>query len=153
MALLASEDGPTIYDIATAAIALVGLAVSAYSVRRQVKRETRSVRLSLRYAYPMGPITAVVPDTLVTIEVLNDGHRPVEVTAVGFEFRDGRHPLLTLVPLEGPVTFPKTLGDGVSASFHFDLAQMEAAEAGQGQKLHNAYADASGQRYRERFKR
>jgi hypothetical protein len=52
MPLPAADDGPTIYDVATAALALLGLALSAYSLRRQIRRETRSVKVTCRYSPP-----------------------------------------------------------------------------------------------------
>jgi hypothetical protein len=148
VALLAA-DGPTIYDVATAVIALAGLGLSAYGLRRQVKRETRSVTVTCRYRFVAGPMRAVAPEHMVSVEVLNEGHRPVELTGVGFEFPDGRQPVT--VPLEGPVTFPKPLGDGQTASFYFDLAALERAEADIGQTIRTAFATASGQRYRGDF--
>jgi hypothetical protein len=110
--VLLVADDPTIYDLATAAIALLGRGLSAYSIRRLVKRETRSVELSCRYGFPVGPISSVAPDELICVEVVNEGHRPVEVTGVGFQLKDGRQPLVMPLPLEGPVHFPRTLSDG-----------------------------------------
>ena len=144
-------NGPTGYDIATAVVALLGLALSAYSIRRQVKRETRSVKVTCRYSFPLGPIEAVAPDKMVTLEVRNHGHRPVEVTQIGFEFPDGRQPLIMPLPLDDPTNLPKPLGDGAGASFYFDLAQIERAEAEVGQRIKRAFADASGERFHGRF--
>jgi hypothetical protein len=146
-----AADGPTVYDVVTAAVALAGLGVSAYSVRRQVKRETRSVKVACKYSFPVGAVSAVAPDEMVTVEVLNDGHRPVEISGVGFELGDRRQPLIMPLPLNGPVTFPRTLADGALASFYFDLAQLERAEAETGERVRSAFVDASGERYRGRF--
>jgi hypothetical protein len=87
-------DAPTIYDLGTAVVALLGLGLSAYSIRRQVTRETRTVRVECRYSLLVGPITSVAPPEMVTVEVVNDGHRPVELTGVGFELEDGRQPVI-----------------------------------------------------------
>src|SRR4051794_26298818 len=112
-----ATDGPTVYDGATAVVAVLGLALSAYGLRRQVKRERRSVRVTCRYSFPVGGAAAIAPDRMVTLEVLNEGHRPVEVTQIGFELQDGRQPLIMPLPLNGPVSFPATLADGAAASF------------------------------------
>jgi hypothetical protein len=115
--------GPTAYDIVVGAIALLGLGLSAYSVRRQVRRETRTVKVTCRYSFPVGAVAAVAPDKMVTLEVLNDGHRPIEITGVGFELQDGRQPLV--MPLEfspGAASLPRKLDDGGTASFYFDVA-------------------------------
>ena len=144
---LAASDGPTIYDAATAVVAVAGLLLSGYSVRRQVKRDTRSVKVICRHSFAVGPIAAVAPESMVTVEVLNDGHRPVEVTQVGFQLKDGRQPLIMPLPLEGPVSFPQTLSDGASSSFYFDYDQLEQVEAEAGQRIHRAFVAASGKRH------
>lgn len=150
MAMMA-VNGPTGYDIATAVVALLGLVLSAYSIHRQVKRDTRSVKVACRYSFPVGPITAVAPDQMVSLEVRNHGHRPVEVTQIGFEFADGRQPLIMPLTLDGPTNLPETLDDGAGASFYFDFAQIERAEAEVGERIKRAFADASGERFRGRF--
>ncbi len=150
MALIAT-DGPTVYDGATAVVAVLGLALSAYALRRQVKRERRSVRVTCRYSFPVGGVAAVAPDHMVTLEVLNEGHRPVEVTQIGFELQDGRQPLIMPLSLDGAVKFPTTLADGAAASFYFDLAQLDRAEEESGQKIRRAFADASGERHHGRY--
>ena len=142
-----AADGPTAFNIATALVAALGLAVSLYSVRRQIKRETRAVKVVCRYSFPVGAVSQFAPDSMVTLEVLNEGHRPIEVTQVGFELSDGRQPLILPLPLEGPIDFPRTLGDGATASFYFDLDQLTQAEANVGQHIRRAFVDASGSRY------
>jgi hypothetical protein len=80
-----------------------------------------------------------------------DSSRPATGDGVGFEFQDGRQPLVMPLPLNGPVSLPQTLNDGAEASFFFDLAQLERAEAEVGQRIRGAFVAASGERHRGPF--
>ena len=146
-----SADGPTVYDYAIGAIALLSLGVSAYNARRQAIRDARSVTVSCNYSFPVGGVETIAPELMVTLRVLNEGHRPVEITGVGFELPDGRQPLVMPLGIQGPATFPKTLQDGGQVSYYFDLAELQRAEAQIGQRIRHAFADASGKRYRGRY--
>lgn len=146
-----SAAGPTIYDGLTAAIALIGVGVAAYGLRRQIKREKRLVKVECAYSFAVGQIAAFAPERMVTLTVRNEGHRPVEVTSVGFELPDGRQPLIMPLALEGSLALPRTLNDGAAATFYFDLAQLRQAQDETGQRIKQAFADASGTRYRGKF--
>lgn len=139
------------HTAATAGVALLGLLLSAYSIRRQVKRDTRSVKVKCRYSFPVGAVEAIAPSEMVTVEVLNDGQRPVQITSVGFELADGRQPLVMPLALSGPVDFPQTLSDGAVASFYYDLNDLKRAEAQTGQLIRKAFVEASGQRFEGSF--
>jgi hypothetical protein len=146
-----AADGPTVYDLATGAIALLSLGVSAYNARRQKVRDTRAVTVECRYSFAVGPIAAHAPEKLVSLEVLNEGLRPVQITGVGFLLADGRQPIVMPVPLNGPLQFPATLADGASETYFFDLAELEAAEAQVGQEIKHGFASASGKRYKGKY--
>jgi hypothetical protein len=94
MAPLGAADGPTIYDIGSSVIALLGMLLAAYGLRRQVKREKRTLKVTCRCSFPLGPISAVAPTRMVTVEVINHGHRPAQIDSVGFELADKRTPLV-----------------------------------------------------------
>ncbi len=68
--MIAAGEGPTVYDVVTAVVAGLSLLLALYGLRRQVKREKRTLKVTCRYSFAIGPITAVAPDRMVTVEDL-----------------------------------------------------------------------------------
>lgn len=107
---------------------------------RQLRHDRRSLKVICRW----GVATQDDGTTrkVVLVRAINEGSRPVELHGVTFRFEDGKELLPT--PIAGRADQNKLLGDGQSASLHYDKGTLEEAEQeAQARLAYAVVADAS----------
>lgn len=115
-------------DIVTFVIAVYGAILSSVVFYRPVLKERRRIVVTLTtafYTYPQG-----LGPPMAQIEVTNDGHRPVVVSAPKLLLPNGQYMLL--MGADGIGDFPKRLEDGESAGvrMQYDAIADGLREAG-----------------------
>jgi hypothetical protein len=117
-------------------------------------REIKHSRRSLKIICTLG--TARHDDgtlqKVLLVRAINEGSRPVELHGVTFRMENGKE--LWATPVAGRNDLKKLLGDGQSASFHYDTVGLEEAErAAQVPIAFAVVADASANEYLKPYPR
>jgi hypothetical protein len=75
-------------DILLSMLALYGAVLSTFNYTQSVRKERRSVVVSLSTAMPT--YGAIVGDCFAKIEAINAGHRPVTISTLALEVPEGQ---------------------------------------------------------------
>jgi hypothetical protein len=96
----------------TAAVALWGAGLSSFLAWRQIQRDRR--RLQVRLSFGVAGVPGSEGRGIVSIDVANAGHRPVEVRQLYFLLPDGKQ--LVFLNMETTPKLPHKLDEGQSIS-------------------------------------
>jgi hypothetical protein len=91
---------------------------------RQIRHDRRTLKVICKWGVATDDDGTA--RKVVLVRAINEGSRPVELHGVTFRFEDGKE--LLAVPVAGRDDQNKLLGDGESASFHYDKGTLENAE-------------------------
>lgn len=140
------------FELVTLIIAVWGAALSTILATHTIFKDRRSVKVI--YGLAITDDNFGRPITLVLVEAINKGHRPVTITNVGLTISDGRYyiqPYNSVVP----VNLPARLLDGESISIYLDLEKIRERgleQAQQGIRITGAYVkDAEGKIYTKKI--
>jgi hypothetical protein len=115
-------------DAITLAIAGYGAGLSTYNLVQAVRRDRRQLKVSMSTAlYTYGPDLG---PAMLSIEVVNTGHRPVVVNPPTLRLPDNK--TLALMGADGISDFPKELGDGAAGAIRSRYRDVAAALASSG---------------------
>lgn len=130
--------------VVSLAIGAWGAAVATILGAREIKRSRRSLKVICRWGVAQHDSGGY--QKVILVRAINEGSRPVELHGVTFRFEDGKE--LMAIPIAGGADQNKLLGDGQSASFHYDRGALEEAEH-EAQTLiaHAIVSDASTNEY------
>ena len=107
-------------DILLSMLALYGAVLSTFNYTQSVRKERRSVVVSLSTAMPT--YGAIVGDCFAKIEAINAGHRPVTISTLALEVPEGQRLFSTGsggAPGMSDTQLPISLADGQSAQVFF----------------------------------
>lgn len=139
-------------ELLTLLLALYGAVLSTVLGIRELRKDRRQIRVTCRMALTPSPTGGVWE--FVSVEAVNTGHRPVEITMAGLLMKNGN--LFTQVRSNaGPLPLPKKLEDGERVSVLFDYAEVKTALSEQTDSK-NRYIkaivrDAIGKKYTARL--
>ena len=113
-------------DVVLFALALYAAVLSTFNWRQAVRRDRRSINVSMGTAIPTYPNGELGPP-FAQIKVTNSGQRPVTVTTIALRLPDGKRMSPTSsynMPGMKDTTLPATLTDGQTATLYmsyFDI--------------------------------
>jgi len=107
--------------IISLALGCEGAVVATTLAVRQVFHDRRTLKVDCRVGYALDVTPA---KALIRVRAVNEGRRPVEMTAVNFRLEDGRE-LFPPTPVAGRDKLPALLGDGQSVTLHYDQAALD----------------------------
>ena len=118
-------EGPiSTFEAIALLVAAYGAVLSTILGITQLRQEKRKLRVSCRLDITSLPGGEMVD--LVCIDVVNTGHRPVEVKTAGLLMSNG-HLFTEAASKVGPMPLPKILQDGESVTIFFDLPKAKLA--------------------------
>ena len=144
-------------EIITLLIAAYGALLSTIIAIREITKDKRRVKVVCRYAFAFPP-GADKSWEFISIQVINTGHRPVEIKQAGIEMND-RNIVTQLENRVGRIPLPKKLEDGESFEIMFDADKIEQTLENYKSKNKNVrftkifVSDAEGNRYTTRLPR
>lgn len=110
--------------VVSLAIGAWGAAVATILGAREIKHSRRSLKVICRRGVAQHDDGSY--QKVILVRAINEGSRPIELHGVTFRFADGKE--LLAIPVAGRDDLQKLLGDGQSASFHYDKRVLEEAE-------------------------
>lgn len=111
-------------EIITLFVAFYGALLSTIIAIRDFTKDKRRVKVTCRLS-----LAAPSSDEMwkfISIDVVNIGHRPIQINAAGILLSDGSH-FTQLASKAGKNSFLKKLEDGESVGFMFDIDKIEKA--------------------------
>ena len=140
-------------DIITLFIAIYGALLSTIIAIREATKDKRRVKVVCRYAFAFPPGTNKTWK-FISINVVNAGHRPIQINQAGILLSDGNS-VTQLESRVGKIPLPKKLEDGESFEIMFDADKVEQAiknQENKNVKFTKAFvSDAEGNRYTTRL--
>jgi hypothetical protein len=112
-------------DVLLSVVALYGAVLSTFNYTQSVRKERRSVVVSLSTAMPT--YGATVGDCFAKIEAINAGHRSVTISTLALEFPEGQRLFSTGsvgAPGVSDTQLPISLADGQSAQMFFSYKDI-----------------------------
>jgi hypothetical protein len=118
----ASDSYTLLIAVYGALLGTIGTILSIVLAIREFRKDKRSVRVECNMS--LGPTSTGEVLQFVSINAVNTGHRPVEVTTAGLLLNDGN---LMIQPqsIMGALPLPKKLEDGESITIYFDYPEVE----------------------------
>ena len=137
-------------DVLTLLVALYGVILSTVLAVRELRKDRRQLRVSCRMALAPSPTPTGDMWEFVSVEVVNTGHRPIEISMAGLLMSNG-YLFTQMRSNAGPLPLPKKLEDGERVSVLFDYAEIEKAikKSGDSKTLFTkaVVQDAEGKKY------
>jgi hypothetical protein len=114
----------TTSDVLTLLIALYGAVLSTVLALKELRKDKRQVKVTCRMALAPSPVGDVWE--FISVEAVNTGHRPVEITMAGLLMKNGD--LFTqVVSKAGRNPLPKKIEDGERVTVLFDYPELKKA--------------------------
>lgn len=114
--------------IITTLLAIWGAVISTILLVREFAKDKRNVTVTCQMGTPWPPFVGrrFIPQDLVLITAVNAGHRPVQITSLGFKLSSDRQ-MVAIQDAYDNTTLPKVLseGDSVTMSYSFDEVAAE----------------------------